>query len=456
MSWTINLMFLLFITTVTGTVLLGVWYGIGRILERLGYIHLLHRILFFLLFSFLFPALYVLLARYYGADSAFFGSLFLKTPFLERAGTGFFVFWLTGVCVMGGLYLYRLMKLHRRGRSFFPCESRRQELFDSVCDELDIERGCVALRQSYEVQVPEFSGAFHPCTVLPVEEYSDEELRVIFIHELTHYRQRDIWIKHLISLALILHFFNPAVWWLHRLFGRWSEYACDKSASRRAGGMKPYFSVLSGIAGEQGGLEFYLAARLAENKNELLDRVEYMRRMNARKKGSHRTAAAVCMVMLALGSVAVYEASAGVIREYDRIYRKTVTEVMEPRDRAAYSRLKENTDELWRMTTPTVDIDTERGERAAIFRVTLEDNTAAQSEEFFVKDGYVTILADWDPDDRWMRIGLIEPDGTRRFASGEGRFAHEFALTREGRYRIFLENLSGREIRAEGVFLLSD
>ena len=169
-----------------------------------------------------------------------------------------------------------------------------------------------------------------------------------------------------------------------------------------------------------------------------------------------RTAAAVCMVMLALGSVAVYEASAGAIREYDRIYRKTVTEVMEPRDRAAYSRLKENTDELWRMTTPTVDIDTERGERAAIFRVTLEDNTAAQSEEFFVKGGYVTILADWDPDDRWMRIGLIEPDGTRRFASGEGRFAHEFALTREGRYRIFLENLSGREIRAEGVFLLSD
>jgi len=63
-----------------------------------------------------------------------------------------------------------------------------------------------------------------------LETYGLEELRYVFIHELAHLRQRDIYFGWLIALLQIVHWFNPLMWFA---FGRMRadrELACDRLA----------------------------------------------------------------------------------------------------------------------------------------------------------------------------------------------------------------------------------
>ncbi len=60
-----------------------------------------------------------------------------------------------------------------------------------------------------------------------LETYGLEELRYVFIHELAHLKQRDIYLGWLMALLQIVHWFNPLMWFA---FGRMRadrELACD-------------------------------------------------------------------------------------------------------------------------------------------------------------------------------------------------------------------------------------
>jgi len=50
------------------------------------------------------------------------------------------------------------------------------------------------------------------------------------LHELTHYKRRDIWLKTLALLVNAVHWFNPFMWYMTRLVERDTELACDEAA----------------------------------------------------------------------------------------------------------------------------------------------------------------------------------------------------------------------------------
>ena len=60
-----------------------------------------------------------------------------------------------------------------------------------------------------------------------------EELGFSLLHELTHFRRRDIWLKTLALWVNALHWFNPLMWYMVRLVERDTELACDEDALRR-------------------------------------------------------------------------------------------------------------------------------------------------------------------------------------------------------------------------------
>ena len=74
------------------------------------------------------------------------------------------------------------------------------------------------------------SGTLRPVIWLPADPIPEPELRYALIHELTHWRRRDVPLKWLTTAAAALHWFNPAVWLAARAVERDCELACDEAA----------------------------------------------------------------------------------------------------------------------------------------------------------------------------------------------------------------------------------
>ncbi len=75
---------------------------------------------------------------------------------------------------------------------------------------------------------PMLIGFFRPKIILPVGEWEDKELSYIFVHELIHYKQRDMFYKWLIQIVVCVHWFNPFVYLLEKEVNKSCELSCDE------------------------------------------------------------------------------------------------------------------------------------------------------------------------------------------------------------------------------------
>ncbi len=87
-----------------------------------------------------------------------------------------------------------------------------------------------------ETDTPCLFGLFRPAVYVTPEAAEEEgRLRHVIEHELTHYRHADHLWSLLRGLCLILHWYNPLVWWGAILSRRDCELACDEATIRRLG-----------------------------------------------------------------------------------------------------------------------------------------------------------------------------------------------------------------------------
>ena len=75
---------------------------------------------------------------------------------------------------------------------------------------------------------PMLIGFFRPRIILPSHEWEDKELSYIFVHELIHYKQRDMFYKWLIQIVVCVHWFNPFVSLLEKEVNKSCELSCDE------------------------------------------------------------------------------------------------------------------------------------------------------------------------------------------------------------------------------------
>ena len=64
--------------------------------------------------------------------------------------------------------------------------------------------------------------------IIPKEIIDDSNLREILYHELTHVKRRDLFLKFIMLLISIIHWFNPFVYILRRQLDCWCELSCDE------------------------------------------------------------------------------------------------------------------------------------------------------------------------------------------------------------------------------------
>ncbi|MDR3587881.1 MAG: M56 family metallopeptidase, partial [Desulfosporosinus sp.] len=94
----------------------------------------------------------------------------------------------------------------------------------------------ILLLKSGNVNSPALLGLFHPRLLLPVgieHTFSLQQVNYIFLHELLHFKRKDIWINWLTQILIISHWFNPLIWYAFYRMREDQEIACDALAIAR-------------------------------------------------------------------------------------------------------------------------------------------------------------------------------------------------------------------------------
>lgn len=110
-----------------------------------------------------------------------------------------------------------------------------------ILDRLSIVAERVCIKKPIELCVnplissPLLIGFFHPCIVLPSVDISEKDFQYIVLHELTHYKRRDMFYKWLVQVTVCLHWFNPFVHLMSREITKACEFSCDEAVLIKMG-----------------------------------------------------------------------------------------------------------------------------------------------------------------------------------------------------------------------------
>ena len=149
------------------------------------------------------------------------------------------VAWLLGLLAMslrllgGLLYVQRLRRYRVR-----PLPAAWQERLAALATRSGVRRP-VALLESALVQVPLVVGHLRPMILLPlgtVAGLSPAYLEAILAHELAHVLRRDYLVNLLQTVAEVLFFYHPAVWFVANCVRTERENCCDDAATALVGG----------------------------------------------------------------------------------------------------------------------------------------------------------------------------------------------------------------------------
>lgn len=140
------------------------------------------------------------------------------------------IIWLFGAAVfmLCALISYWRFLFYKRKCSVITedCEE-----FYRIKDKLGIKRGIV-LKKSDDVSAPMLAGVFKPVIYIPENKIGREGLEMIFMHELTHYKRRDLWYKWFSLIVNALHWFNPFIYLAVKNINEACELSCDERVTR--------------------------------------------------------------------------------------------------------------------------------------------------------------------------------------------------------------------------------
>lgn len=97
--------------------------------------------------------------------------------------------------------------------------------------ELGIRRN-IKVRISPDVCSPMLVGVFFPVVYMPCKEISLEMMRLVFLHELTHFKRKDLIIKWFALFVNAVHWFNPLSYLLSSNLSESCEISCDMDVTK--------------------------------------------------------------------------------------------------------------------------------------------------------------------------------------------------------------------------------
>ncbi len=195
--------------------------------------------------------------------------------------------WYAGMAVTGLLLLLSNLTFYRRLR-----RSRKRIETDAS----------TKVYVTNAIQSPCLFGVPFPAIYVPAAVAEEPEaLGHVLAHELSHRRHGDhIWTA-LRGICLVLHWYNPLVWWAAALSRRDCELACDEAAVKRLGEAQraAYGRTLVGLAERRSGL---MRCATSMSGSDLKERIAAL----VARPATRRTAAGVLAAAMVVFAVCTF------------------------------------------------------------------------------------------------------------------------------------------------------
>ena len=136
------------------------------------------------------------------------------------SGTGIFL-----LIVIASYFIY----IHKRRKNAISMEEN--SVLIKAKKELGIRRN-IRVRMSPDVGSPMLVGVFFPVVYMPCKEISQDMMRLVFLHELTHYKRKDLMIKWFALFVNAVHWFNPLSYLISANLSEACEVSCDMEVTK--------------------------------------------------------------------------------------------------------------------------------------------------------------------------------------------------------------------------------
>ncbi|MGH4123781.1 MAG: M56 family metallopeptidase [Clostridium sp.] len=146
--------------------------------------------------------------------------------------------WVVGVVLVMGVFVTGHKKL--RGivkTSIKNINSTHKDILYKCRKAMNI-RAEVELSYSHKISSPSLCGLIKPKILIPVRVAShicDEEFKYIIMHELTHLKNKDIFINLVITLLSVIYWFNPILLYGFYKMRQDCEFSCDSQVISHLG-----------------------------------------------------------------------------------------------------------------------------------------------------------------------------------------------------------------------------
>jgi beta-lactamase regulating signal transducer with metallopeptidase domain len=144
----------------------------------------------------------------------------------------FIVVWLLGVLVLMIISFVRNRVFARKLDAKQVTKEEMNLTFKNCKDKLRVQAN-IPLVQTDKVTSPSLYGVFRPMLLLPEQvqdKLSSKQFTYVFVHELVHFKHKDIFVNWLTHFLVILHWFNPLIWFVNYKMREDQELACDEFA----------------------------------------------------------------------------------------------------------------------------------------------------------------------------------------------------------------------------------
>jgi bla regulator protein BlaR1 len=235
---------------------------------------------------------------------------------------------MAGTLIFATVTLFQNYRFHRY--IFRVCQSVDDanilQSFENCKTDMGISKK-ILLYESPYATTPFIYGAFKPHIVLPQIEFTPEELRHVFYHELTHWKRRDPWLKYLMIFVHAIYWYNPIVYIIRRDIDRFCELSCDESVTRSMNKeeRRCYGALLLKVLWNVADRRSKLYSALSSNKKRQLERRLDMILKNGdsrNNKRNHILAIVIPLVALLMGAVTV---DAAIEQNHNTGYTSTQT-----------------------------------------------------------------------------------------------------------------------------------
>lgn len=144
----------------------------------------------------------------------------------------FLAIWILGICFIIFGMAKSYFRLSHLKQAALPLQNQAIYKTYAACKKKLRIKKSIPLFSTTHIKSPMITGLFRPAIYVPDHLLSfgnEKEIRHMLLHELWHYKHRDIFINMLINTACMIYWFNPCIWFARKELRSDQELACDAS-----------------------------------------------------------------------------------------------------------------------------------------------------------------------------------------------------------------------------------